>query len=235
MKPLLVRVPQVSSTNVIPAQAGQMRHITCFYRNRIDSMFQEGAQRRQHGSSFGEQLIMLALAALFVVLAVATFRHSVTAGISVVGLAVGVGSLVFVLGVLRDRRVERRREERCVSELERTAAAQHAAVDAIFLGRREGGPAVFGIAGAARKLIYAREGSPQIHVTVLDFDTLAAAFARPDGKNRYRLEIRARASGAPPREALFLTVGKRADAERWISVLEPYLGRRVRMVEGENS
>ena len=195
-------------------------------------MLQEDTQRRQHGSSIGEQLIMLALAALCVVLAVVTFSYSVTAGFTIVGIAVGMGSLIFVLGALRDRRVERRREERCLSELERAAAAQHAAVEATFLGREHGGPAAFGIAGAARKLIYARDGSPQVHVAVLDFDTLTAAFARQDGKNGYRLEIRARGDGESPREALFLTVEKRAEAERWIGVMEPYLQGRVRMVEG---
>lgn len=187
--------------------------------------------RRQYGSALGEQLIMLAMVALFIAVAAAAFSYSPVYGFIMIGAALGAGLLIFTFGVLRDRRMERLRVARCRLELERVAAAQETALESTFFGEAQGGPAAFGVAGAARKLIYARHDFQRVFSDVLEFDQLSAAFARPDGEGRFRLEVRARANAdRSPREPLFLTVAGREEAERWVQVLAPHLGARAKMV-----
>ena len=190
-------------------------------------------ERRCHqtGSSPGELVVMLALGALLIAVVAAVFSYSPLHGYTLLGVAAGVVALVVTFGLLRDRRMEGRRVERCREELEHAAAALPAALEATFYGAGQGGPAAFGVAGAARKLIHARHGEPRVHVTVLDFDQLAAAFARTDGK-RLRLEVRMRRSdGHGAADALFLLVDGRDEAARWVRVLQPYLGERAKLVE----
>ena len=70
-------------------------------------------RRHQAGSSLGEQVILLALAALFLVVAVAAFSYSPARGYTLLGAGAVTAGLVFALGILRDRRTERCRVERC--------------------------------------------------------------------------------------------------------------------------
>ncbi|HUF80367.1 MAG TPA: hypothetical protein VMN03_04460 [Burkholderiales bacterium] len=187
--------------------------------------------RPQRGSASGERLILLAVAALVVTLLVVTYSRSPAAAFAITGVSFGAGLLVFGFGYFRDRRRERGRVERCRRALEEAAAAQQAALDASFYGAAQAGPAAFGVAGAARKLYYARHDW-KVFLETLDFGQLTAAFARPDGAGRYRLEVRTRPGDAPP-AAYFLTTGRREEAERWVRVLEPHLGPRAKMVEAE--
>ena len=190
-----------------------------------------GGRGRQRGSSLGEQLILYAMGALLVTLLVIAYGHSPAYAFAMIGIGLATGALVMAFGLFRDRRAARRRVERCRSGLEAAAAAGRAALDASFFGAGQGGPAAFGVAGAARKLFHARDDVPKVVVKVLEFDELAAAFARQDG-NRFRLEVRTRTGGdEPARAALFLTVDRRQEAERWIQALAPHLGARAKMVE----
>lgn len=189
-------------------------------------------RHRQAGSSLGEQLIYYALVALGITVLAVAFSHSLAWGFTIVGVSLGAGLLVFAFGLFQMRREERRREEGCRADLERAAAEHNAAIEAVFFGRGEGGYAAFGVAGAARKLIHARESYQKDRTRVLEFDQLAAAFARPDGENRYRLEVRARPGDrGSQRAALFVTVTGREEAGRWVQVLQPHLEDRVRFVE----
>ncbi len=188
---------------------------------------------RQHlsGSAPGEQLILYALMALCLVGLVAVFSQSVLWGFIIVGISLATGLLVLAFGYYQLMRAPRRRVEQCRTKLEKAAAAHNLDLDAVFLGEGEGATTGFGVAAAARKLVYAHNGYRQPHLAVFDFGELAAAFARPDGK-RYRVEARMRAGdGRAPRAALFLRVEGREEAECWIRLLKPYLGERARFVE----
>lgn len=187
----------------------------------------------QAGSALGEQLIAYAVMALYCALLAVTFSQSLVAGFSIIGLTIVVGLLIFAFGYFRDRQAERRLVEARRFDLEKAAADHNAAIETVFVGRGEGGVvAVFGVAGAARKLIFARETYQKERTRVLDFDQLSAAFARPDGENRYRLEVRARPGDrGSQRAALFVTLMRREEAGRWVQILQPHLGDRVRFVE----
>jgi hypothetical protein len=192
-------------------------------------------RHRQAGAASREQLILGAIVALFCAALVAVFRQSVTWGFIIVGTSLAAGLLVLVFGYFHTVREERRRGEACKADLERAAAEQGAAIEAVFSGRGEGGYAAFGVAGAARKLLHARESYQKDRVSVFDFDQLTSAFARPDGKDRFRLEIRARLGDSPSqRAARFVTVEQREEAGRWVEVLKPHLGDKARFVESES-
>lgn len=188
---------------------------------------------RQAGSAIGEKLIVCAVMGLYCVLLLSAFSQSLAAGFGMIGLTIAVGALIIAYGYLRDQRAERARVDARLSDLEQAAIAHGAVIEAIFSGRGEGGAvAVFGVAGAAGKVFFARESYEKDRTRVIEFDRLAAAFARPDGENRYRLEIRTSpGEDRSPRAALFLRVESREEAERWVQVLQPYLGDKVRFVE----
>lgn len=189
-------------------------------------------RRHQSGSALGEQAIFYALVALCVVGFVSVFSQSVLWGFILVGVSLAGGLLLLAYGYFRMKREGRLRVERCRAKLEKAAAEQGAALDAVFLGEGEGAMTGFGVAGAAGKLVYAHNGYRQPDLAVLDFGELTAAFARPDGGNRYRLEARTRpGDDRSPRSTLFLRVESREEAERWVQVLQPHLGNRVRFVE----
>jgi hypothetical protein len=185
--------------------------------------------RRERGSASGEQLILAALAALFIGGTVALWFHSPAHAYTLIALAVTAAVLAFTTGILRDRRNERMRAERCRLELARAAAAKQAAIEATFTGKGQAGHAAFGVASAAGKLFYAREGHP-FRVETLEFTEIRAAFARADG-DRFRLEVRAEKAAEP----LYLTVAQRGEAERWVATLAPHLGARARMVDAAAS
>jgi len=183
----------------------------------------------QSGSALGEQVIFYALVALCVVGLVSVFSQSVFWGFVIVGVSLAGGLLLLAFGYFQLKRGERRRVEHCRAKLTRAAAAQGATLDAVFLGEGEGVTTGFGIAAAARKLFYAHNGYRKPDLAAIDFDDVAAAFARPDGQNRYRLE--ARTGSGDGRKALFLSVESREEAARWVQVLQPHLGERARLVE----
>jgi len=185
---------------------------------------------RQSGSSFGEQLIMLAMMALVITMVAVAFSRSMAYGLAVVGIGLGTAMLVFVYGIVREWRMAHRREQRIRTEMERAAAQQQAALELTFFGEAQAGQAAFGVSSAARKLIHARDGFQKVAVTVLDFDQLGAAFARPE-RDHFRLEVRTRAGeGGSPRESFHVLVPKRDDAERWVRALAPHLGERARFL-----
>lgn len=184
---------------------------------------------RQSGSALGEQLIVGAVMVLYFGLLAIAFGQSLSTGLVVIALTVAAALAILVFGVSRDRREARRRAQRCREKLEQAAAAQGAALDTVFLGEGEGALTGFGIAGAAHKLFYAHNGYRKPDLAVLDFSGVAAAFARPDGQNLCRLEVRT--GSGDGRAALFLRVESREEAERWVQVLQPHLGERVRFVE----
>jgi hypothetical protein len=189
--------------------------------------------QRQGGSSLSEQLFVCAVVAFYCVLLAVSFNRSLAAGFGMIGLTLAIGLLIFAYAWRRERQAQRKLVEDRRSDLARAAAEHHAAVDTVFMGRGEGWAfSAFGVAGAAGKLIFARETDDKERTRVLEFDQLAAAFARPDGGKSYRLEVRTRAGGdRSPRAVLFLRVEERAEAERWVRVLQPHLGERVRFVE----
>ena len=188
--------------------------------------------RRSQAGALFEQLFAFAVVAVYCVLLAVTFRQSLVTGFVMIGLTIVFGLLIFAFAWFRERREKRRREQGCRDDIARAAAEHNAAIEAVFIGRGEGGYAAFGVAGAARKLIHARESYEKDRVRVLDFDQLSAAFARPDGGERFRLEARVRpADKSPQRAALFVAVLQRDEAERWVQVLQPHLGDKVRFVE----
>jgi hypothetical protein len=193
----------------------------------------DGMRPRQAGSAAGEQLITYAVVALYCVLLAVSFSQSLATGFSMIGITIVAGLLIFAYAWHRERQAERKLVEDRRSDLERAAADHNAAIETVFMGRGEGWAfSAFGVAGAARKLIFARETDEKERTRVLEFDQLAAAFARPDGENSYRLEVRTRAGDdRSPRAVLFLRVEQREEAERWVQVLQPHLGERVRFVE----
>lgn len=190
-------------------------------------------RRRQDGSAAGEQLITFAVVALYCVVLAVSFSRSLAAGFSMIGLTLAVGLLIFAYAWRRERQAQLKLVEDRRSDLARAAAEHGAAVETVFMGRGEGWAfSAFGVAGAAGKLIFARETYEKERTRVFEFEQLAAAFARPDGDKGYRLEIRTRAGDdRSPRAALFLRVEQRTEAERWVQVLQPHLGERVRFVE----
>lgn len=189
------------------------------------------ARRCEGGSSSGETLIGLAMAALAFTLVAVAFSRSTAYGFAVLAIGAGTAMLVFVYAVVREWRRAHQSETRIRSAMDRAAAERQGMIEATFFGEAQGGTAAFGVAGTARKLVYARGGFQKVSVTVLDFGQLAAAFTRPD-RDRFRLEIRTQASaGGSPREAFYLLVAKRADAERWVEVLAPHLGDRAKLLE----
>jgi hypothetical protein len=188
-------------------------------------------RRHQYGSALGEQAIFYALVALCVVGFASVFSQSVFWGFVILGVSLAGGLLLPAYGYFRMKREGRLRVERCRAKLEKAAAGQGAALDAVFLGEGEGAMTGFGVAGTAGKLVYAHNGYRQPDLAVFDFDELTAAFARPDGGNRYRIEVRVRSrDGRAPRAAMFLRVEGRAEADRWVQVLKPHLGERVKFV-----
>lgn len=189
-------------------------------------------RRGQAGALF-ERLFGYAVVVLYCVLLAMTFRQSLVTGFVMIGLTVAIGALIFAFAYFRERRAGSAFVEARRADLEQAAAAHNAVIEAVFVGQGEGGlVAVFGVAGAARKLIFARETYQKERTRVLEFEQLAAAFARPEGENRYRLEARVRTEDArSPRAALYLRVERREEAERWVRVLQPHLGDRVRFIE----
>lgn len=186
----------------------------------------------QAGSASGEQLIVWAVMVLYGVLLVVAFSQSLVAGFGMIGFTIGVGALIIVYGHFRDQRMERARVEARLSDLEQAALAHGAVIEALFTGRGEGGVAVFGVAAAAGKIFFARETGGKDRARVVEFSQAAAAFARPDGESRYRLEVRSRpGEDRAPRPALFLTVESRDEAARWVQVLKPHLGERAKFIE----
>lgn len=188
-------------------------------------------RRLQSGSALGEQLIFYALVALCVIGLAAVFSQSVFWGFVIVGLSLAGGLLVLAFGYFQMKRGARRRAAQCRAKLEKAAAAHNVALDGVFLGEGEGAHTGFGVAGAARKLVYAHNGYRQPDLAVLDFDRLAGAFARPEG-DRFRLEVRLRPDGdRSPRSRLFLSIESREEALRWVQALKPHLGERAKFVE----
>ena len=188
-------------------------------------------RRGQAGALF-EQLFAYAVAAFYCVMVVVAFSQSLVTGFVLIGLTIVFALLIFAFAYFRERRMGRAFVDARRADLEKAAADHNAVIEADFVGQGEGGlVAVFGVAGAARKLFFARETYQKERTRVLEFDQLDAAFARPDGENRYRLEVRVRADEErAPRVALFVRVEQRAEAERWVQVLQPHLGDRVRFV-----
>jgi hypothetical protein len=86
--------------------------------------------------------------------------------------------------------MERARVDARLADLEKAALARGAVIEALFIGEGQGGVAAFGVAGAARTLFFARETYEKDRTRALEFDQVGAAFARPDGESRYRLEVR---------------------------------------------
>jgi len=189
--------------------------------------------QRQGGSSLSEQLFVCAVVAFYCVMLAVSFNRSLAAGFGMIGLTLAIGLLIFAYAWRRERQAQRKLVADRTFDLEKAATDHNAAIDAVFMGRGEGWAfSAFGVAGAQRKLIFSRETYEKERTRVLEFEQLAAAFARPDGKNSYRLEVRTRAGDDhSPRAALFLRVEERAEAERWVQVLQPHLGERVRFVE----
>lgn len=188
-------------------------------------------RRGQAGTLF-EQLFAYAIVAVYCAMLAVAFSQSLGLGLGMIGVTLAVALLIFAYACFRERREQRRREQGCRADLARAAAEHNAAIETVFIGRGEGGYAAFGVAVAAHKLIFARESYEKDRVRVHEFEQLAAAFARPDGKHRYRLEARARSGDkSPQRAALFVMVTQREEAERWVRVLQPHLGDRVRFVE----
>jgi len=186
--------------------------------------------RRQGGFSTVEIITMLVMAALVITMLAVAFRRSLAYGLAAVGVGLGTAMLVFIYAVVREWRTSHQREKRIRSEMERAAATLQAALEATFFGDPQVSPAAFGVAGAARKLLHARDDLSRVAVAVLDFDEIAAAFARPD-RTRFRLEVRTRGGpGGGNREAHFVLVARREDAERWVRVLAPHFGDRVRLL-----
>ncbi len=188
-------------------------------------------RHRQSGSAFGENLIVLAVMVAYGLMLMLAFSQSLAAGFGMVGLTIAAGALIFTWGILRDQRRERARVDARLSDLEQAALARGAVIEALFVGQGESGVAAFGIAGATRAIFFARETYEKNRTQAVDFDQVAAAFARPDGGNRYRLEIRIRpGDDRSSRAALFLRVESREEAERWVQVLEPHLGGRAKFI-----
>jgi hypothetical protein len=188
---------------------------------------------RHHRPSrgFAESLIVLAVMVAYGLMLVLAFSQSLAAGFGMVGFTIAVGALIFTWGIMRDQRNARARVDARLSDLEQAALARGAVIEALFIGQGDGGMAAFGVAGAARTVFFARETYQKDRVQAVDVDQVAAAFARPDGENRYRLEIRIRpGDDRSPHAALFLGVENREEAERWVQVLEPHLGDRVRFI-----
>ena len=193
----------------------------------------DGMRWHQAGSAAGEQLITYAVVALYCVLLAVSFSQSLATGFSMIGITIVAALLILAYAWRHERQAERRLVEARRSDLEKAAADHSAVIETVFMGRGEGWAfSAFGVAGAARKLIFARETDEKERTRVLEFDQLAVAFARPDGEKSYRLEVRTRAGDdRSPRAVLFLRVEQRAEAERWVQVLQPHLGERVRFVE----
>lgn len=188
--------------------------------------------RRSQAGALFEQLFVYGVMVLYCVLVAVAFSQSLALGFGMIGLTIAVGAMIISWGQLRDRRVERERVEARMRDLEQAALAHGAVIEAVFTGPGEGGVvAAFGIAGAAGRIIFARENYRKDRSSVFGFGEVTAAFARPDGGN-YRLEVRVRPQdGGAPRVAIFLRVGAREEAERWVRVLQPHLGDRVRFME----
>jgi hypothetical protein len=187
--------------------------------------------RYQSGSAFGENLILLVVFVLYGLLLVLAFSQSLTAGFGMVGFTIVVGAMIFVWGTLRDQRRERARVDALLSDLEQAALARGAVIEALFIGRGESGVAAFGVAGAAATIFFARETYEKDRTRAVDFGQVAAAFSRPDGEGRYRLELRIQpGDDRKPRAALFLRTESREDADRWVQALKPHLGERVKFV-----
>jgi hypothetical protein len=188
-------------------------------------------RHHQSGSAFGENLILLVVFVLYGLMLVLAFSQSLAAGFGLVGLTIGVGAMIVVWGQRRDRRMERARVDARLSDMEQAALARGAVIEALFIGQGESGMAVFGVAGATRTIFFARETYQKERVHAVEFEQVAAAFARPDGENRYRLELRIRpGDDRSPRAALFLGVESREEAGRWVQVLEPHLGGRAKFI-----
>jgi hypothetical protein len=190
-------------------------------------------RQRQGGSSLSEQLFVCAVVVFYCVMLAVSFGQSLATGFSMIGLTIATGLLIIAYAWHSERKAARKLVEARRSDLAKAAADHNAAIEAVFMGRGEGWAfSAFGVAGAARKLIFARETEEKERTRVFEFDQLAAAFARPDGEKSYRLEVRTRAGDdRSPRAVLFLRVEQRAEAERWVQVLQPHLGERVRFVE----
>ena len=189
--------------------------------------------RRRQAGALIEQLFVGVVVVFYCALLALSFNRSLAAGFGMIGITIAIGLLILAFAWHQERRAERRLVEARRSDLEKAATEHNAAIETVFMGRGEGWAfSAFGVAGAARKLIFARETYERERTRVLDFDQLAAAFARPDGENSYRLEVRTRAGdGRSPRAILFLRVGQRTEAERWVQVLQPHLGERARFIE----
>ncbi|MBI3043155.1 MAG: hypothetical protein HYY78_10060 [Betaproteobacteria bacterium] len=190
-------------------------------------------RHRQAGSALGEKLIIVAVMGLYCALLLGAFSRSLVAGFGMVGLTIGIGALVIAYGHMRDQRAERARVNARLSDLEQAALAHGAVIEALFIGRGEGGAvAAFGVAGAAGKVFFARETCEKDRTRVVELAQIAAAFARPDGEDRYRLEVRSRpGEGRSPRATLFVRVESREEAGRWVDTLKPCLGNRVKLVD----
>ena len=197
------------------------------------AMMRSRTRHRQAGSALGEKLIIVAVMGLYCALLLAAFSQSLVAGFGIVGLTIGIGALVIAYGHMRDQRAERARVASRLSDLERAATAHDAVIDALFIGRGEGGVvAAFGVAGAAGKLFFARETYENDRTRVIEFGQVAAAFARPNGEDHYRLEVRSRpGDGRSPRATLFVRVESREEAGRWVDTLKPHLGDRAKLVD----
>ena len=189
-------------------------------------------RRGQAGALF-ERLFGYAVVVFYCVMLAVMFSRSLVSGFVMIGFTIAVGLLILAFAYFRERRAGSAFVAARRADLEKAAAAHDAVIETVFVGEGEGRlVALFGVAGAARKLIFARETYRKERTRVLEFDQLTAAFARPDGEDRYRLEVRTRAADArPPLDALYLKVGQREEAERWVRVLQPHLGDRVRFVE----
>jgi len=187
--------------------------------------------RYQSGSAFGENLIVLAVMVAYGLMLVLAFSQSLAAGFGMVGFTIAAGALIFTWGILRDQRRERARVDARLADMEQAALARGAVIEALFIGQGGEGVAAFGVAGAARTIFFARETYQKDRVLAVEFDQVAAAFARPDGENRYRIEIRIQPGyDRLPSAALFLGVESREEAERWVQVLEPHLGGRAKFI-----
>jgi hypothetical protein len=198
----------------------------------IISLMKTRMRRSQAGGALYEQLFAGAVVVLYCVLLVVAFNQSLALGFGMIGFTLVVAVSIFAFGYWHDRRTVRRREQGCRDDIARTATEHNAVIETLFIGRGEGGYAAFGVAGAARKLIHARESFEKDRIRVLEFDQLSAVFARPDGGERFRLEARVQPiDKGPQRAALFVADLQRDEAERWVQVLQPHLGERARFVE----